>query len=70
MKGLSITGLHQMIGFRASGIWLALSILEVLIMCTRMAGVRGIYWVAAKDLKLCYYIGETLLFTIYIYPLW
>ena len=45
-------------------------------MCTRMAGVRGIYWVAVKDLKLSYYIGETLLFTIYIYiyiyrdPLW
>ena len=25
----------------------------------------GIYWVAVKELKLSYYIGETLLFTIY-----
>ena len=31
-----------------------------------------IYWVAVKELNLSYYIGETLLFTIYIYiyPLW
>ena len=27
-------------------------------------------WVAVKELKSSYYIGETLLFTIYIYPLW
>ena len=27
-------------------------------------------WVAVKELKVSYYIGETLLFTIYIYPLW
>ena len=27
-------------------------------------------WVAVKELNLSYYIGETLLFTIYIYPLW
>ena len=26
-----------------------------------------IIWVAVKELKLSYYIGETLLFTIYIY---
>ena len=25
------------------------------------------FWVAVKELKLSYYIGETLLFTIYIY---
>ena len=25
----------------------------------------GIYWVAVKELQLSYYIGETLLFTIY-----
>ena len=32
----------------------------------------GLGWVAVKELKLSYYIGETLLFTIYIYiyPLW
>ena len=31
-------------------------------------GVWGkIVWVAVKELKLSYYIGETLLFTIYIY---
>ena len=34
----------------------------------------GVYWVAVKELSLSYYIGETLLFTIYIYtyiyPLW
>ena len=29
-------------------------------------GFEGI-WVAVKELKLSYYIGETLLFTIYIY---
>ena len=28
---------------------------------------RDDYWVAVKELKLSYYIGETLLFTIYIY---
>ena len=27
-------------------------------------------WVAVKELNLSYYIGETLLTTIYIYPLW
>ena len=27
----------------------------------------GAYWVAVKELKLSYYIGETLLFTMYIY---
>ena len=27
----------------------------------------GFDWVAVKELKLSYYIGETLLFTIYIY---
>ena len=26
-----------------------------------------VYWVAVKELKLSYYIGKTLLFTIYIY---
>ena len=31
---------------------------------------RKDYWVAVKELKLSYHIGETLLFTIYIYPLW
>ena len=28
--------------------------------------VLNIFWVAVKELKLGYYIGETLLFTIYI----
>ena len=28
---------------------------------------KPLYWVAVKKLKLSYYIGETLLFTIYIY---
>ena len=33
-----------------------------------LAGKRGgNNWVAVKELKLSYYIGETLLFTIYIY---
>ena len=27
--------------------------------------VLGMYWVAAEEVKLSYYIGETLLFTIY-----
>ena len=27
-------------------------------------------WVAVKEPSLSYHIGETLLFTIYIYPLW
>ena len=36
-----------------------------------VAGRRNsLTWVAVKELKLSYYIGETLLFTIYIYPLW
>ena len=29
-------------------------------------GIRvAVFWVAVKDLKLSYYIGETLLFTVY-----
>ena len=33
-------------------------------------GKSSAFWVAVKELKLSYYIGETILFTIYIYPLW
>ena len=29
---------------------------------------HGFDWVAVKELKLSYYIGETLLFTIYTHP--
>ena len=28
--------------------------------------IRGVYWVAVKELKFSYYIGETLLFTIHV----
>ena len=28
---------------------------------------RGVFWVAVKEFKLSYYIGETLLFTMYLH---
>ena len=34
---------------------------------TRLQESVKVYWVAAKELKLSYYIGEILLLTVYIY---
>ena len=55
----------------ASGLYEGLRILQRLrSCCPRQDGVSN--WVAVKELNLSYYIGETLLFLlyIYIYPLW
>ena len=36
-----------------------------LLLSRNSVAISGFHWVAVKELKLSYYIGETLLFTIY-----